>query len=116
MNWTYSLSCMHHSNWLLVREQLLSARRIRIVNDHYDNLCTLIAPQCLNLVASLRVPEPFLSPLSSPLQHYYSIPGTFVSGGDAVEVAKMKDDTKEDQEKIVEDEEDFDMLHGLDKK
>lgn len=113
MNWTYSLSCMQKSSALLVREQLISSRRLRVIDEHFDNLCTLVAPQCVNLVESLKVPSSFLSPLSKPLAHYYSIPGTFVSGGDEVEVAGIRDETKEDQENIVEEDEPFDLLHGL---
>ena len=114
----YSLSRIAADREHLGAIGLISDGQVKNINTYLDKSCVKVAPSLHKAAIGLRVPDAFLAPSHVGIDAYWSIPGTItnVERGDSVVATptnQRKSERKADQEKIVESEEETDLLHGL---
>lgn len=122
IGWIYALGRQMDRLDYLLSNHMLSPSKAVILASHLDNLVTVLAPQCVNLVDSMQVPKPWRAPIGwsqTELEAYWTIPGTntHFHRGDCVtlhhEDSGKEGNTKEEQEAMREDPREYDLLHDL---
>lgn len=121
MGWIYALSRQMERLDFLLSSKMLSTNKAVILAGHYDNVVTVLAPQCVHLVEAMQIPLTFRAPCSGgdALEAYWTIPGTnpFIVRGDRVTLheaaSQQRGGTKAEQEAMRESPEEFDLFHGL---
>lgn len=118
VGWIYALARQMARLDFIISHKMLSAGKSLVLASHLDNIITVMAPQCVNLVDSMMVPEAFRSPCAADdIEPYWTIPGTNtnIQRGDKVTIHQEKEygGTKDEQETIRESDEEVDLFHGL---
>ncbi|KAF8279409.1 putative acyl-CoA oxidase [Trypanosoma cruzi] len=119
IGWIYALARQQDRLDYILTQQMISPGKSNVLESHLDNLVTVLAPQCVNLVDAFQVPDAFRSPCAAKtLESYWTIPGTNtgIQRGDRVTLfhdKKPTGDAKEEQENMQESEEEWDLFHGL---
>ncbi|EAN81791.1 hypothetical protein, conserved [Trypanosoma cruzi] len=119
IGWIYALARQQDRLDYILTQQMISPGKSNVLESHLDNLVTVLAPQCVNLVDAFQVPDAFRSPCAAKtLESYWTIPGTNtgIQRGDRVTLfhdKKSTGDAKEEQENMQESEEEWDLFHGL---
>ncbi|KEG10399.1 putative acyl-CoA oxidase [Trypanosoma grayi] len=119
IGWVFALARQQDRLDYILTQQLLSPGKANVLGSHLDNLVTVLAAQCINLVDAFQVPESFRAPCAAnDVEPYWTIPGTNtgIQRGDRVvlfQTKKQKGDTKAEQENMRESDEEFDLFHGL---
>ncbi|CCW70460.1 unnamed protein product [Phytomonas sp. Hart1] len=120
VGWIYALTRqMDRLDFILSKKMLSEAKAVALFS-HIDNLVTVLAPQCVNMVDAFQFPRPFRSPYGwDDMESYWTIPGTnvHIQRGDKVALHQPKYEeggsTKSEQETAKEEEANFDLFHGL---
>ncbi|EPY16036.1 hypothetical protein STCU_11593 [Strigomonas culicis] len=121
IGWVYALTRQMDRLDYILSKKMLSTNKAIILASHLDNIVTVLAPQCVNLVDAMEVPAAFRAPCAAAdMEPYWTIPGTntHIERGDTVALHKDKErerreHTKAGQEEIREEAEEFDLFHGL---
>ncbi|AAQ15960.1 acyl-CoA oxidase, putative [Trypanosoma equiperdum] len=119
MGWIFALSRQQDRLDYFLTQQMMSPSKSCILSSHLDNIVTVMAPQCVNLVDAFQVPRALRAPCAAEdMESYWTIPGTDtgIQRGDKVLLfgdRKPFGNTKAEQEKMEESREDFDLFHGL---
>jgi hypothetical protein len=109
----FSISRLRAEREYLSEHGLLNEKHSNHIKFAMDDACMRVAPSLLRATLALRVPDAFLGPSHTGLENYWTIPGTVtkVEHGNAVTNPMRKTERKSDQEKIVETDEETDLLH-----
>ncbi|KPI89903.1 hypothetical protein ABL78_0975 [Leptomonas seymouri] len=127
IGWIYALSRQMDRLDFIVSLKMMSPNKAEILAGHFDNVVTVLAPQCVHLVEAMQVPKEFLAPCAAGdcMEAYWTIPGTntHIERGDRLtlhEATKMSSKAharpgceKAEQEAMRESSEEFDLFHGL---
>ncbi|ESL09712.1 hypothetical protein TRSC58_02564 [Trypanosoma rangeli SC58] len=119
IGWIYALGRQKDRLDYILTQQMLSPGNTNVLESHLDNLVTVLAPQCVNLVDAFQVPAAFRAACAAEsFEAYWTIPGTNtgIQRGDRVTFFHAKDfsgNTKAEQEQMQELEEEWDLFHGL---
>ncbi|RNF19165.1 putative acyl-CoA oxidase [Trypanosoma conorhini] len=119
IGWIYALARQRDRLDYVLTQQMLSPGKANVLESHLDNLVTVLAPQCVNLVEAFQVPAAFRAACAGDnFEAYWTIPGTNtgIQRGDRVTLFHAKDstrDTKAEQEQMQESEEEWDLFHGI---
>ncbi|ORC87142.1 putative acyl-CoA oxidase [Trypanosoma theileri] len=119
IGWIFALARQQDRLDYILAHQMITPGKSFILGSHIDNLVTVLAPQCVNLVDAFQVPEEFRAPCAAnDMEPYWTIPGTNtgIQRGDKViprQEKKSAGESKTEQEKMQESDEDFDLFHGL---
>nr|CCC89540.1 conserved hypothetical protein [Trypanosoma congolense IL3000] len=119
IGWIYALARQQDRLNYFLSQQMLTPGKSSVLGSHIDNLVTVMAPQCVNLVDSFQLPEALRAPCAAEdMESYWTIPGTHtgIQRGDKVIHFRAKNpfgETKAEQEQMSESMEDFDLFHGL---
>lgn len=129
IGWIYALSRQMDRLDFILTSKMLSSGKAEILAGHFDNLVTVLAPQCVHLVEAMQVPQPFLAPCAAGdhMEAYWTIPGTntHIERGSRLtlhDAAKTSSSSrgraapgqeKAEQEAMRESSEEFDLFHGL---
>ncbi|KAH9588926.1 Acyl-CoA oxidase [Trypanosoma melophagium] len=119
IGWIFALARQQDRLDYILAHQMISTGKSFILGSHLDNLVTVLAPQCVNLVDAFQVPEQFRAPCAAnDVEPYWTIPGTNtgIQRGDKVRAfqeKKSSGETKAEQDKMQESDTDFDLFHGL---
>ncbi|CCW63616.1 unnamed protein product [Phytomonas sp. EM1] len=120
VGWIYALTRQMDRLDFILSKQMLSEAKAVVLVSHLDNLVTVLAPQCVNMVDAMGLPDPFRAPYGlSEMESYWTIPGTnaHIQRGDKVALRQPKYEeggsTKAEQETAREEEAEFDLFHGL---
>lgn len=120
MGWIYAVCRLNDNLDFHLQERMLPLGKAQVTQAHLDNIVTVMAPQTMNLVTTFLIPECWRAPAGK--EAYWTIPGTVtgVERSEAVTVAaepsKENSDRKEDHQDLQESPQEFDLLHGMDKK
>ncbi|CAD2221532.1 hypothetical protein AGDE_16715 [Angomonas deanei] len=112
IGWVFALTRQSESLPFLLLRKMMTPNKGVILQSHLDNIITVLAPQCVPLVTAMSVPLTWGAP--ADLEGYWSIPGTNINiqRGEALTTVEYGK-TKQEQENIKEEEEEFDLFHGL---
>jgi hypothetical protein len=128
IGWIYALSRQVDRLDFLLTSKMISCGKAEVLMGHFDNLVTVLAPQCVHLVEAMQVPRQFLAPCAAgdDMEACWTIPGTntHIERGDRLtlhDAAKSSSrkgradpgHEKAEQEAMRESSEEFDLFHGL---
>ncbi|AIN99608.1 acyl-CoA oxidase, putative [Leishmania panamensis] len=128
IGWIYALTRQMDRLDFLLSSKMLSSGKAETLASHFDNIVTVLAPQCVHLVEAMQVPEVTRAPCRSAMymETYWTIPGTntHIERGDRLTLhspanassskgGRGAESAKAEQEAIRESTEEFDLFHGL---
>ncbi|KPA84215.1 putative mitochondrial acyl-CoA oxidase [Leptomonas pyrrhocoris] len=128
IGWIYALSRQMDRLDFILSAKMMSSGKAEILAGHFDNLVTVLAPQCVHLVEAMQVPQQFLAPCAAGdhMEAYWTIPGTntHIERGSRLTLHEAATSSsskgraepgreKAEQEAMRESSEDFDLFHGL---
>nr|CCC46749.1 conserved hypothetical protein [Trypanosoma vivax Y486] len=119
IGWIFALARQQDRLDYFLTHHMLTPTKSAVLGTQLDNLATVFAPQCVNLVDAFQVPKECRAPCAAEdMERYWTIPGTdtWIQRGDKMTVTGVqsaKGNSKTEQEQMKESDEDVDLLHGL---